>query len=330
MLSYVRGPDSPIIEERIDVVFTGTASRFPDRLALMVPHQQVELTFASLLKQVEVTAGALLQLGLAPGDRFGVWATNCAEWVYLQLAAARAGLVLVNVNPAYRAHELAYVLKKSGMKALFLHERDRRGDYSAILDEALGGTATGERGDVAVRHVIFIGTSSWDTFISAPPAGPTTGSCHEVANIQYTSGTTGSPKGVLLTHRNLVNNGLFIGQILKLTDADRIAVPVPMYHCFACVGGTMAMVTSGAGMILPAPTFDPLATLQAVERYRATTIYGVPTMFIAELDHPDFARYDYSSLRTGLMAGAPCPIEIMKRVVNEMHCPQMSIVDGQT
>jgi fatty-acyl-CoA synthase len=325
MLSHVCGPKAPLLEESIHTVFARTAAQYPSHSALIVPHQQVEDSFTKLASEVERAAGALHALGISPGGRFGVWATNCAEWVYLQLAAARAGLVLVNVNPAYRAHELAYVLKKSGMKAIFLHQRDRRSDYSAILDEARATPG------LALEHVIYFNTPSWDAFIAASrPPGDIPVAADDVTNIQYTSGTTGSPKGVLLSHRNLVNNGLFIAQTLKMTEADRICVPVPMYHCFGCVGGTMAMVTSGAGMILPAPTFEPLATMQAIERYRATTIYGVPTMFIAQLDHSDFARHDFSSLRTGIMAGAPCPIEIMKRVVKEMHCPQMSIVYGQT
>lgn len=326
MLSYARGPEVQLLEDSIFAAFARTAERFPDNDALIVPHQGIQLTFRALAAEVERVAGALLALGLAPGDRFGVWATNNAEWVMLQIAAARAGLVLVNVNPAYRAHELGYVLRKSGIKALFLNERDRRSEYASILSE----TRQAEP-DAALRHAIHFGSESWTRFIEGSrPPGEIAVAGTDVTNIQYTSGTTGSPKGVLLTHRNLANNGWLIARTLKMTERDRICVPVPMYHCFACVGGTMAMVTMGAAMILPAPSFDPLATLEAIEKHRATTIYGVPTMFIAELNHPEFGRFDFSSLRTGLMAGAPCPIEIMKRVVQEMHCPQMSIVYGQT
>jgi fatty-acyl-CoA synthase len=326
MLSYARGPATPLLDDTIDAAFSRTAARFPEREALIARHQNLRFTFAQLNAAVEQAAGALSGLGLCPQARFGVWATNCAEWVILQLAAARAGLVLVNVNPAYRAHELSYVLKKSRMKALFLHERDRRSEYGEILEQARRDTP-----GIALKHAIYFGSPSWDEFLShSKPLSPVAGDRHDVANIQYTSGTTGSPKGVLLTHHNLVNNGLFVAQSLKFTERDRICVPVPLYHCFACVGGTMPMLTTGAAMILASPQFDALATMQAIEDECATAVYGVPTMFIAELDHPEFSRFDFSSLRTGLMAGAPCPIEIMKRVVNEMHCPQMNIIYGQT
>ncbi|MDX2149252.1 MAG: AMP-binding protein [Bryobacteraceae bacterium] len=325
MLSYARGPDAPLLEETIYEAFARIAGRFPAAPALSVPFQGLELTFADLSYEVDRVAGALQALGLEPGDRFGVWATNCAEWIYLQLAAARCGLVLVNVNPAYRAHELGYVLSRSRMKAIFLHQRDRRSDYAAILEEAQA------QADVSLRHTVYLGTQSWDSFLAAARS-PCDVAIHDgdVANIQYTSGTTGSPKGVLLTHRNLVNNGWYMARAMRLSEQDRICVPVPMYHCFGCVGATIPMVTAGAAVILPSPSFDPLATLEAIHRYRATVIYGVPTMFIAELDHPDFARFDLTSLRTGIMAGAPCPIEVMKRVVDVMHCPQMTIMYGQT
>ncbi len=306
--------------------FARTVARFPGNDALVVPHQNIELSFASLLAEVDRVAGALQALGLEPGDRIGMWASNCAEWVYLQIAAARTGLVLVNVNPAYRAHELGYVLKKSGMKALFLYARDRRSDYQTILEEARAAQP-----DLALRYVIYLGSASWDDFMagSRPPVDVEVDP-HDVTNIQYTSGTTGSPKGVLLTHHNLVNNGWYIADMIDLTERDRMCVPVPMYHCFAAVAGTMVMLTAGSAMILPAPSFDPLAALEAIQRYRTTTIYGVPTMFIAILDHPEFSRFDVSSMRTGLMAGAPCPIELMKRVVGDLKCPEMSILYGQT
>ena len=325
-LSYARGPDAPFFNGSIFEALAQTAARFPENDALIVRHQDVRFNFRQLVERVERVAGALVALGLQPRDRFGVWATNCAEWVLLQLAAARAGLVLVNVNPAYRALELAYVLKKSGMKALFLHPRDRRSEYAQLLAEARKAEA-----QIALEHVVFLGEPGWHAFLSASrPLENIHVAKDSVTNIQYTSGTTGSPKGVLLSHYNLVNNGAYIGGILRLTERDRICVPVPMYHCFGCVAGTMASITTGAAMILPAPTFEPLATMEAVSAERATTIYGVPTMFIAQLDHPEFGRFDFSSLRTGLMAGAPCPIEIMKRVVSQMHCGQMSILYGQT
>jgi len=243
----------------------------------------------------------------------------------LQLAAARTGVVLVNVNPAYRSSELAFALRKSGMKALFLHAEDKRANYRAILEEAVA------QGKHSLEHVIYLGTNAWTEMRSnGTPLPDVEFSAEDVTNIQYTSGTTGSPKGVLLTHRNLINNAAIISRGLKLTQDDVICVPVPLYHCFGCVIGTLAMVVSGATMILPAPTFEPLATMQAIQDERVTTIYGVPTMFIAQLDHPEFTRFDFRSLRTGIMAGAPCPIEVMKRVVDQMNCAEMTIGYGQT
>jgi fatty-acyl-CoA synthase len=326
MLSYARGPELPLLDETIYTAFAKTVARHPDADALVVPFQGIRLSFGTLAVEVERVAGALLAAGLSPGDRFGVWATNCAEWLYLQIAAARAGLILVNVNPSYRSSELAYVLRKSRMRAIFLHECDRRSDYRAILEEARASDAY-----LALREVVYFGTASWNRFLAASrPVGDWHTSADDVTNMQFTSGTTGPPKGVLLTHRNVVNNGHFIARSLQMGANDRIVVPVPMYHCFGCVGGTMPMITAGSALILPAATFDPLATMAAIERCRGTVIYGVPTMFIAQLDHPEFARHDFSSLRTGIMAGAPCPIEIMKRVVEDMHCAHMTIVYGQT
>jgi fatty-acyl-CoA synthase len=325
MLSYSKGPEIPLIEDSIADVFRRTAARLPGQEALVVRHQNVRFTFNELAREVEHTASGLAGLGLRAGDRVGVWSTNCAEWVMLHLACARIGAVLVNVNPAYRAHELKYVLRKSGMKALFLWEQDARSDYAAILRDAMDGQ------ELALQHVVYFGAEQWNR-MRAPgmdlPGDRVKN--HEVTNIQYTSGTTGSPKGVLLTHRNLLNNAAVIANGMKITSADRLCVPVPLYHCFGCVIGTLTSMLTGATLILPAATFDPLATMLAIAEERATAIYGVPTMFISELGHEDFSRFDFSSLRTGVMAGAPCPIEVMKRVVNEMHCPQMTIMYGQT
>jgi fatty-acyl-CoA synthase len=325
MLSYSKGPDAPLIEATIATAFRETVERLPESMALISRHQNVRFTFAGLSDEVERTARGLAGLDLSAGCRIGVWSTNCVEWVVLHLACARIGAVLVNVNPAYRAFELAFVLRKSGMKALFLWERDCRSDYKAILQEAIGA------GNNALDHVIYFGTDSWDGMRAngAELAGCEV-SAEDVTNIQYTSGTTGSPKGVLLTHRNLVNNADVIARGMKISERDRIAVPVPLYHCFGSVAGTLIMVLRGATMILPAATFDPMATMQAIHDEQATTIYGVPTMFIAELGHAEFGRFDFSSLRTGVMAGAPCPIEVMKRVVSEMHCSEMTIMYGQT
>ncbi len=326
MLSYARGPDRPLLDETLYTAFARTVARRPDADALIVPFQRAHLTFRELAAEVERVAGALIALGLEPGDRFGVWATNCAEWLYLQLAAARAGLTLVNVNPAYRSSELGYVLGKSRMRALFLHERGRHSDYRAILEEARRTQAK-----LALRHVVYLGTSCWSDFLAASrPVGAVRVLPDDTTNMQYTSGTTGAPKGVLLTHRNIVNNGWFVAQSLKMTADDRLVVPVPLYHCFGCVMGTVPVVTVGCAMILPAPTFDAGAMLAATERYRGTVIYGVPTMFIAQLEHAEFPQRDVTSLRAGVMAGSPCPIEVMRRVVSEMHCPQMTIAYGQT
>src|SRR5579864_5282050 len=325
MLSYSKGPDVLLLEETICEVFLKTAKRFPNHDALIVRHQNVRLTFSQLAVKVESVARGLAGLGLGAGDRIGVWSTNCVEWVLLQLACARIGAVLVNVNPAFRAYELAFVLRKSGMKALFLLEKDSRSDYRSILEEATTGQT------LQLQHSIYFGTNSWKEMLAKGVEIPArAASPNDVVNIQYTSGTTGSPKGVLLTHRNLVNNAVVCSLGMKTTQNDKICVPVPLYHCFGCVIGTLVCMLTGATLILPSPAFDALATMQAIHDERATTIYGVPTMFIAELGHAEFARFDFHSLRTGVMAGAPCPIEVMKRVGNEMHCPAMTIAYGQT
>ena len=325
MLSYSKGPEAALREETIPEAFQKTAARFPDHEALVVRHQNVRLTFSQLQGEVERTARGLRGLGLGAGDRIGVWSTNCFEWVVLQLACARIGAVQVNVNPAYRAHELAFVLRKSGMKALFLLERDGRSDYQSILREAVAGQT------LPLQHVIYFGTEAWSSMLENGAGIPERQATpDEVVNIQYTSGTTGSPKGVLLTHRNLVNNAAVCSLGMRTPERDTICVPVPLYQCFGCVIGTLVCMVTGATLILPSPAFDALATMQAIHDERATTIYGVPTMFIAELGHAEFSRFDFRSLRTGVMAGAPCPIEVMKRVVNEMHCPEMTIMYGQT
>jgi len=325
MLSYLRGHEAPLFEGTITDALRQTTERFPDNEALVVRHQNERLTFAQLSREVERTARGLAGLGMRAGDRVGMWSTNCVEWILLQLACARIGAVLVNVNPAYRAYELAFVLRKSGMRALFLWEKDKRSEYAAILEEARKGQT------LRLEHVVYLGTDSWTKMLErGADIEPVETSAHDVTNIQYTSGTTGSPKGVLLTHRNLVNNAGVIRDGMKITHLDRICSPVPLYHCFGCVAGSLVSVLTGATLILPAPSFEVLATMEAIEAERATMIYGVPTMFIGQLEHPEFKRIDFSSLRTGVMAGAPCPIEVMKRVVKEMHCPEMTIMYGQT
>ena len=324
MLSYSRGPEEPLWELTIGQLLDRTVDRHGDGLALVSCHQSKRYTWQQLREAADAVARGLTSLGVQRGDRVGLWSTNCAEWVIVHLACARAGVALVNVNPAYRTHELAFALQKSRMKVLLLWESDARANYCKILEEARYGR------HLCLEHVIYFGSLAWEALFSARAECCDSTENGDVANIQYTSGTTGMPKGVMLTHRNQVNNGKFLAAGMRFTELDRICVPVPMYHCFGCVIGTMSAVASGAAIILPNWTFDARATLAAIQAERATAVYGVPAMFIAELGLPDFAEYDLSSLRTGMMAGAPCPIEIMKRVISEMHCPELTIGYGQT
>jgi fatty-acyl-CoA synthase len=324
MLSYSRGPDQPLWEKTIGQVLNETVERSGDCLALVSRHQSKRYTWRELREQADRFARGLWSLGIRPGDRVGLWSTNCVEWVVVHLGCARAGAILVNVNPAYRTHELAYTLRKSRMKALFLWERDARAEYAQILAEARQGQT------LPLEHVVVFGTPAWETLLQAqcdiqPAIKP-----DDVANIQYTSGTTGMPKGVMLTHRNQVNNGRMLAQGMRFTERDRICVPLPMYHCFGCVIGTMSALASGAAIILPNWTFDARSALEAVQAEGVTSLYGVPAMFIAELSLPEFKNFDLTSLRTGMMAGAPCPVEVMKRVMCEMHCDELTIGYGQT
>ena len=315
----------PLLEKTISQAVSHTAAKFPHHDALVVCHQNIRLTWRELDLEVTRTARGLAGLGLRRGDRAGIWASNCVEWILLQHAASRAGVVLVNVNPAYRSHELRYVLKKSRIRALFLWEKDSRANYREILAESRNGD------DLLLEHVIWLGDASWRQMLANGSDLPADeGLPDDVANIQYTSGTTGLPKGVMLRHRGLLNNGMAIGLMLKAAETDRICAPVPLYHCFGSVIGSMVSVVYGAALILPSAQFDPLATLEAVHRERATALYGVPTMYVAELGHPEFARFDLSSLRKGVMSGAPCPIELMKRVAERMHIERLVIPYGQT
>ena len=325
MKSYSAGPAVPLCEEPIGEVFDRVAAEHPQKEALVSRHQGLRLSYGALRAEVDRTAAGLWGLGIRPGDRVGMWATSCAEWVYLQVATARIGAVLVNVNPAYRAHDLAYILERSEMKAIFLHERDARASYAEILDQAT------QQSNHSLRDRILLGTEEWaDMIEQGAPPDPVPVSKDDVVNIQYTSGTTGSPKGVLLTHRNLLNNAILVSRCLQWTDEDKLCLPVPLYHCFGCVLGSLQCLVSNVTLVLPSAQFDPLAVLQAIHEERCTTVYGVPTMFIAELNHADFASFDMTSLRTGIMAGSPCPVELMKRVVSEMHCAEMTIAYGQT
>jgi fatty-acyl-CoA synthase len=325
MLSYARGPEAEVLDLTLGDLLRECATMYPRRPGLISRHQGVRLTWAEFQDKVVRTAAGLQSLGLKPGDRIGVWSTNCAEWVYLQFGAATAGVILVNVNPAYRSHELSYVLRVSRIKYLFLRESDNHANYRKILEECLRAQACDLKG------AIYLNSPEWDALLDPQlPFHPPVIDAGDVTNIQYTSGTTGTPKGAMLSHRNLVSDGRFIAERMRLTGEDAICIPVPLYHCFGCVIGTMAATASGAAMILPAATFDAGATLSAIEEEHATAVYGVPAMFIAEHNHPTFAERDFSSLRTGVMAGSPCPIEVMKRVVKAMHMQEITICYGQT
>jgi len=347
--SYVHGASpTPLLGETVGALLDRIAQTWPDRPALVVRQQQVRWTYREFHAEVERVAAGLLAMGLEPGDRVGIWAPNRAEWVVAQFAAPKAGLILVNINPAYRSHELAYSLNKVGCRALILARAFKASRYLDILGGLVpelqssvpGGLRAAALPDL--RHVILLGdeaapgTVRWQD-IEADAASrdrlrfvEQTLTFDDAVNIQFTSGTTGAPKGATLTHHNIVNNGFFIGEAMRLTEHDRLCIPVPFYHCFGMVLGNLACVTHGACMVIPGEGFDALATLEAVAAERCTGLHGVPTMFIAELEHPRFHEFDLSSLRTGIMAGSPCPIEVMRRVVREMHMGEVTIAYGMT
>jgi fatty-acyl-CoA synthase len=349
--SYVHGAsEKPLLGETIGQFFDAACERWAERPALVVRHQNVRWSYGELRREVDRLAAGLLTLGLAPGDRIGIWSPNNSEWVLTQFATAKAGLILVNINPAYRAVELEYALNKVGCKALILAERFKTSDYIGMLRELapeLGRAIPGELESVRLpelRAVIVLGEASHPgslRFADVMAAGSSVEARRiaerapllqfdEPINIQFTSGTTGFPKGATLSHHNILNNGFFIGEAMRLTAQDRLCIPVPLYHCFGMVLGNLAAVTHGACMVYPGEGFDPLATLQTVAEERCTALHGVPTMFIAQLDHPEFAKFDLSSLRTGIMAGSPCPIEVMKRAVDKMHLREITIAYGMT
>jgi fatty-acyl-CoA synthase len=322
--SISSGSARPLLDLTIGDLLHRTAERFPESLAVASRHQEKRLTWAQLSQAADSVARGLWSLGIRRGDRVGLWSTNCIEWIMMHMGCARAGAALVNVNPAYRSHELGYTLERSRMKALFLWHSDKRADYAEILERARHGHTT------ELEHTIFFDSPEWPALLDAEGRLPDRVDHQDVANIQYTSGTTGMPKGVMLTHHNVVNNGQFLAQGFHYTEQDKIVVPVPLFHCFGCVIGTMSAVNSGAAIILPNWTFDARATLQAVHDERATSVYGVPAMYVAEFAVPEFPSYDLTSLRTGMMSGAPCPIELMKRLLNEMHIGELVIAYGQT
>ena len=323
-LSYLRGPDRPLLELTVGGLLHRTATLYPDRLAVVSRHQQKRMTWAELSEAADRVARGLWSLGIRRGDRVGLWSTNCIEWIMMHMGCARAGASLVNVNPAYRSHELSYTLTRSRMKALFLWHKDKRADYEEILGRARHGL------ELELAHTIYFDGQEWPALLDAPGELPDHVAVDDVANIQYTSGTTGMPKGVMLTHHNIVNDGQFLAQGFHYTEQDRIVVPVPLFHCYGCVIGTMSALNSGAAIVLPNWTFDARATLEAVHEERATSVYGVPAMYVAEFGLPEFESYDLTSLRTGMMSGAPCPVELMKRVLNEMHIGELVIAYGQT
>jgi fatty-acyl-CoA synthase len=331
-LSYSHGasPD-PLLGETIGDNLQRMAAAHGGTEALVDVPTGRRWTYAQLDAATDDVARGLIATGVAKGDRVGIWAPNCAEWVLLQYGTAKVGAILVNINPAYRGHELGYVLGQAGISLLVSAESFRTSDYRAMIEEL--------RGDLpALERVVYIGTPDFDALVASGAAVDGAalgerGAClafDDPINIQYTSGTTGFPKGATLSHHNILNNGFFIGEGCRYTAADRVCIPVPFYHCFGMVLGNLACTTHGACIVIPAPGFDPALTLAAVQAEKCTSLYGVPTMFIAELALPDFAAYDLSSLRTGIMAGSPCPVEVMKRVVSEMHMEEVTICYGMT
>jgi fatty-acyl-CoA synthase len=330
-LSYVHGANAvPLLGETIFQNLRRTAERFGDREALVVVHQGHRSTYAELIDQCEVIARGLMARGVRKGDRVGIWSPNRYEWVIVQYATAAIGAILVNINPAYRTSELEYALNQSGISFLILAAAFRQADYVAILTEVKGRCPE-------LREALVL-EDGWEA-LKRDAEKTSDDELHQLEaslqfddpiNIQYTSGTTGFPKGATLTHHSILNNGYFIGETLRYSERDRVCIPVPLYHCFGMVLGNLACTTHGATMVIPGEAFDPVAVMETVQKERCTSLYGVPTMFIGELGHPRFNDFDFSSLRTGIMAGSPCPVEVMKKVQTVMHIPEMTIAYGMT
>ena len=349
--SYVHGAsNTPLLGDTIGVHFDKAVMRWPNAEALVVRHQDIRWTYSELKQHVDALAAGLLALGLQPGDRVGIWSPNNAEWVVTQFATAKAGLILVNINPAYRLAELEYALNKVGCKGLITAASFKTSDYVGMLRNLAPELDTCRAGALQAAQLPDVHTliriddaSHPGMFRFADVAGmagmadrqrldqlATLLQFDDPINIQFTSGTTGAPKGATLTHHNILNNGFFVAEAMQLTARDRVCIPVPLYHCFGMVLGNLACMTHGAAMVFPGEGFEALAVLEAIAAERCTALYGVPTMFIAELDHPEFERFNLNSLRTGIMAGAPCPIEVMKRVTQDMHMEQVTIAYGMT
>ncbi len=349
--SYVHGAsDKQLIGQTIGRFFDDACARHAEREALVVRHQGVRLTYAQLKSRVDALACGLMRLGLEPGERIGIWSQNNMEWALTQFASAKAGLVLVNINPAYRRSELEYALNKVGCRALVLSPAFKTSNYLEMVADLAPELGHCEPGLLrshrlpSLEMVIRMGTDTspgminFDELLRAPSREELTALAvlseklqfDDPINIQFTSGTTGHPKGATLSHHNILNNGFFVGEAIKLVAGDRVCIPVPLYHCFGMVMGNLGCLTHGATMVYPAEAFEPLAVLETVAQEKCTGLYGVPTMFIAALDHPRFAEFDLSSLRTGIMAGSPCPIEVMKRVIGKMNMAEVTIAYGMT
>jgi fatty-acyl-CoA synthase len=350
-LSYAHGTSpTPLIGDTIGVHFDRTVAQHPERLSLVARQQGVRWTYRELSEKVDAFAAGLLALGLEPGDRVAIWSPNNSEWVVAQFATAKAGLVLVNINPAYRLSELEYALNKVGCRALITATRFKTSDYIGMINTLAPELRRSDPGSLSaeklpdLRLVLEIaavpspGATAYDAVYAMGGDSERqrlaelarTLQFDDAINIQFTSGTTGLPKGATLTHHNILNNGFFLGETMHFGPEDKVCIPVPLYHCFGMVIGNLACITHGSAMVLPGEGFDPLATLETVAEERCTALYGVPTMFIGELEHPEFKRFDLTSLRTGMMAGSPCPVEIMRRCIAEMHLTEITIGYGMT
>lgn len=349
-LSMVKGPTSqPLCDETIGAALEKAARQWGECEAIVSVHQNIRWTYSDLNEKSEAFAAGLLALGLEPGDRLGIWSPNNAEWALTQFATAKAGIILVNINPAYRLAELEYTLNKVGVSALVAPARFKTSDYARMVEELAPEIATSSGRLKSsklpkLKHVIQIGSTVRPGWIQFDDVAGLAGSaerdalakigtglkCHDSINIQFTSGTTGFPKAATLSHHNILNNGFFVGEAMGLQSGDRLCIPVPLYHCFGMVMGNLGCLTHGATMVYPSDGFDPLAVLETVEKEKCTGLYGVPTMFIAELGHTEFGRFDLSSLRTGCMAGSPCPVEVMKQVIDRMHIVDVTIAYGMT